>query len=76
MTMTMASGNNERSVLLNASRPSLFHLCPGQYIYLKIPSIDNYCWHPFSIVSAPELENRRFPCHAATLLYHGQLFFI
>ncbi len=54
------SGNNERSVLLNASRPSLFQFCPGQYVYLKIPSIDKYRWHPFSIASAPESDHLQF----------------
>ncbi len=54
------SGNNERSVLLKAPRPSLFQFSPGQYVYLKIPSIDKYRWHPFSIASSPESDDLQF----------------
>ncbi|NXF00983.1 NOX5 oxidase, partial [Smithornis capensis] len=35
-------------------RPPSFHFQPGDYVYLNIPAIATYEWHPFSISSAPE----------------------
>ncbi|KFP73415.1 NADPH oxidase 5, partial [Acanthisitta chloris] len=35
-------------------RPESFHYEAGDYVYLNIPSIATYEWHPFSISSAPE----------------------
>lgn len=35
-------------------RPPLFHYRPGDYLYLNVPSIALYEWHPFTISSAPE----------------------
>ncbi|NWU08189.1 NOX5 oxidase, partial [Cephalopterus ornatus] len=35
-------------------RPPSFHFKPGDYVYLNIPAIASYEWHPFSISSAPE----------------------
>ncbi|KFP07259.1 NADPH oxidase 5, partial [Calypte anna] len=35
-------------------RPPGFHYKPGDYIYLNIPAIASYEWHPFTISSAPE----------------------
>jgi NADPH oxidase len=31
-----------------------FKYKPGQYLFLKIPSISNFQWHPFTISSTPE----------------------
>ncbi|XP_077602612.1 NADPH oxidase 5 [Crocuta crocuta] len=38
-------------------RPPLFHYRPGDYLYLNIPTIARYEWHPFSISSAPEQKD-------------------
>ncbi|XP_072201677.1 NADPH oxidase 5 isoform X2 [Excalfactoria chinensis] len=38
-------------------RPRSFHYEPGDYIYLNIPAIAAYEWHPFSISSAPEQQD-------------------
>ncbi|NXJ09408.1 NOX5 oxidase, partial [Odontophorus gujanensis] len=38
-------------------RPRSFHYEPGDYIYLNIPTIAAYEWHPFSISSAPEQQD-------------------
>ncbi|KAM7240084.1 hypothetical protein CapIbe_009579 [Capra ibex] len=38
-------------------RPPLFHYRPGDYLYLNIPSIARYEWHPFTISSAPEQKD-------------------
>uniref|UniRef100_A0A8D2Q7V2 NADPH oxidase 5 n=1 Tax=Varanus komodoensis TaxID=61221 RepID=A0A8D2Q7V2_VARKO len=35
-------------------RPPSFHYRPGDYVYLNIPAIAKYEWHPFTISSAPE----------------------
>ncbi|NWI75778.1 NOX5 oxidase, partial [Dryoscopus gambensis] len=35
-------------------RPKSFRFQPGDYIFLNIPAIAAYEWHPFSISSAPE----------------------
>ncbi|NXS54988.1 NOX5 oxidase, partial [Brachypteracias leptosomus] len=37
-------------------RPQSFHYQPGDYIYLNIPAIATYEWHPFTISSAPEQQ--------------------
>ncbi|XP_074533955.1 NADPH oxidase 5 [Halichoeres trimaculatus] len=35
-------------------RPQFFHFKPGDYVYINIPVIAKYEWHPFTISSAPE----------------------
>lgn len=35
-------------------RPPKFHFKPGDYVYVNIPIVAKYEWHPFSISSAPE----------------------
>ncbi|EMP36033.1 NADPH oxidase 5 [Chelonia mydas] len=39
-------------------RPQFFHYKPGDYVYLNIPAIAKYEWHPFTISSAPEQQVR------------------
>ncbi|KAK7891768.1 hypothetical protein WMY93_023731 [Mugilogobius chulae] len=36
------------------SRPQFFQFKPGDYVYINIPAIAKYEWHPFTISSAPE----------------------
>nr|XP_055219137.1 NADPH oxidase 5 isoform X2 [Gorilla gorilla gorilla] len=38
-------------------RPPFFHYRPGDYLYLNIPTIARYEWHPFTISSAPEQKD-------------------
>ncbi|KAI5614848.1 NADPH oxidase 5 [Silurus asotus] len=38
-------------------RPPFFHFKPGDYIYINIPVIAKYEWHPFTISSAPEQQD-------------------
>lgn len=38
-------------------RPLHFNFTPGDYIFLNIPTIAKYEWHPFTISSAPEQED-------------------
>ncbi|XP_061138268.1 NADPH oxidase 5-like isoform X1 [Syngnathus typhle] len=35
-------------------RPQFFQFKPGDYVYINIPVIAKYEWHPFTISSAPE----------------------
>ncbi|NXX20041.1 NOX5 oxidase, partial [Podargus strigoides] len=37
-------------------RPQFFRYKPGDYVYLNIPAIATYEWHPFTISSAPEQQ--------------------
>lgn len=37
-------------------RPLQFHFRPGDYVFVKIPKIAKYEWHPFTLSSAPEEE--------------------
>ena len=41
-------------VNLVIKRPPHFTFKPGDYVYVNIPSIANFEWHPFTISSAPE----------------------
>ncbi|XP_055078435.1 NADPH oxidase 5-like, partial [Periophthalmus magnuspinnatus] len=36
------------------NRPQFFQFKPGDYVYINIPAIAKYEWHPFTISSAPE----------------------
>uniref|UniRef100_A0A8C4TP25 NADPH oxidase 5 n=1 Tax=Erpetoichthys calabaricus TaxID=27687 RepID=A0A8C4TP25_ERPCA len=38
-------------------RPQFFHFKPGDYVYINIPVIAKYEWHPFTISSAPEQQD-------------------
>eukprot|EP00105_Crassostrea_gigas_P046632 XP_019930780.1 PREDICTED: NADPH oxidase 5 [Crassostrea gigas] len=38
------------------SRPENFRYRPGDYIFLQIPAIAKFEWHPFTISSAPEMK--------------------
>ena len=44
------------------TKPGSFHFQPGDYVYLQIPEIAKYEWHPFTISSAPE-QNGYFWLH-------------
>lgn len=37
-------------------RPLHFVYHPGDYVFVRIPAIAKYEWHPFTISSAPEQE--------------------
>lgn len=47
------SAGGKKMIILQVSKPNLFHFQPGQFVYLKIPSIDN-SWHPFSVSSSTD----------------------
>ncbi|KAI8038808.1 hypothetical protein M5D96_008716 [Drosophila gunungcola] len=44
-------------VHLVIKRPHHFNFRPGDYVFVNIPAIANYEWHPFTISSAPEQED-------------------
>ncbi len=39
---------------LEVQRPASFNYQPGDYLFIKCPTISNFEWHPFTISSAPE----------------------
>lgn len=39
---------------LAIKKPPKFHYKPGDYVFINIPMVAKYEWHPFSISSAPE----------------------
>lgn len=41
-------------------RPMHFNFNPGDYVFVNIPAIAKYEWHPFTLSSAPELEGKFF----------------
>ena len=41
---------------LALTRPRRFNYQPGDYVFLKIPSIAKTEWHPFTISSSPEQD--------------------
>ena len=43
-----------RVTKLVIKRPYSFKHSPGDWLFLRIPAIANYEWHPFTISSAPE----------------------
>ena len=45
-------------VYLVLRKPPKFYFKPGDYVFINIPAIAKYEWHPFSISSAP--ENSKF----------------
>ena len=48
---------------LQISRPKGFRFHVGDYVYVNIPSVAKYEWHPFTISSCPEREGE----HKTTL---------
>ncbi|KAJ0171651.1 hypothetical protein K1T71_012414 [Dendrolimus kikuchii] len=42
---------------LAVKRPPAFEFHAGDYVFVSIPAIANYEWHPFTISSAPEQED-------------------
>lgn len=41
-------------VKLTIERPNGFHFLPTDYVFLNIPQVARYEWHPFTLSSAPE----------------------
>ena len=58
--ITIDSGEKDgRLVILKVKKPSMLTFSAGQYVYLKIPKVDNR-WHPFSIASSPDNDVMSF----------------
>lgn len=43
-------------------RPLHFDFHPGDYVFVNIPAIAKYEWHPFTLSSAPEQEGAILIC--------------
>jgi hypothetical protein len=56
---TISTSDGKKMVILKVKKPELFYFHPGQYVYIKIPSIDNI-WHPFSVASSPSSDYMDF----------------
>ncbi len=41
---------------LRVRRPERFTFQPGDYLFLKVPTVSRFEWHPFTISSSPEEE--------------------
>ncbi|UXI20577.1 protein ETHE1-like [Sarcoptes scabiei] len=53
-----------RVLRLVIRKPKFFHFVPGDFVYLNIPSITKYEWHPMTISSAPENKELTFHIRA------------
>ena len=40
------------------TRPKYFDFQSGDYLFINIPEIAKYEWHPFTISSAPDLQGK------------------
>ena len=49
----ITSADGKKMIVLDVQNPELFYFHPGQYVYLKIPSVD-HVWHPYSVASSPD----------------------
>lgn len=47
-----------RVIHLAIKKPENFHFQPGDYVFVNIPLISRFEWHPFTISSAPEQKGK------------------
>lgn len=47
---------SKEMVLVHFKRPADYTFLPGQYVFINVPSISRYQWHPFSIASSPHSD--------------------
>ena len=64
--ISMSAGNLGKSIVtagivlpskvtgLVIKKPAKFNFNPGDWVFIKIPQIATFEWHPFTISSAPE----------------------
>ncbi|KAF9951166.1 hypothetical protein BGZ72_007245 [Mortierella alpina] len=52
LVLSSAIAHPGGAIELNFKQPSI-HYRPGQHLYLNIPKLSNYEWHPFTITSSP-----------------------
>ena len=60
------------------SRPLGFQFKAGDYLFIKIPSLAKYEYHPFTISSAPELQGTYLviiPCDDVMHMRHVYINF-
>lgn len=58
----ISSGILLPSKVINLIIKRPFHFCfrPGDYVFINIPAIAKYEWHPFTLSSAPEQDGKDF----------------
>lgn len=68
---------SSRVTHLKITRPPNFDYEPGDYVFIKIPALTAFEWHPFTISSAPE-EKGTFSLHVRSIgnWTHGLYDFI
>lgn len=61
-----------RVVKLAVNRPRLTPYRAGQYVFVNIPEIAYFQWHPFMLTSCPEEDNLcvHVRVHVAIFLFH------
>ncbi|KAI1321763.1 hypothetical protein EDD11_000039 [Mortierella claussenii] len=52
ITLSSAIAHPGGAIELNFKQPSI-HYRPGQHVYLNIPQLSQFEWHPFTITSSP-----------------------
>lgn len=59
-------------------RPLHFHFHPGDYVFVNVPIIAKYEWHPFTISSAPEQEGEVLDLYIfiSVIIFHTILNFV
>lgn len=65
-TISEATALPSGVTMLRIRRPPLWTFRPGEYVYIRIPSLARFEWHPFTISSAPE-DHRHFTVHIRSL---------
>ena len=51
------NGNDFRVTQLVIKKPFSFKHSPGDWVFIKVPEIAMFEWHPFTISSAPEKKD-------------------
>ena len=61
----VSSGILLPSKVINLVIKRPFHFCyrPGDYVFINIPAIAKYEWHPFTLSSAPESDTDHIGLH-------------
>jgi len=46
--------SSKEFVMMYVKKPKNYTFKPGQYVFINMPKVNLYQWHPFSIASAPD----------------------
>ena len=48
--------SNWNYIMIYLSKPSNYKLVHGQFVYVNIPVINQFQWHPFTVASSPKSQ--------------------